>query len=134
MLAAVVKPATAIHTHAGADPFAVIAPSNEALAALAAGWVLGLLKPDLRCRLEKVLTCHVVAGKVIAKAMMSTTKADGGMHEVKTVGACVRALSLKSKKVLMADEVGCTGVVISADLRQPNGVIHGVNKVLLPIM
>ena len=72
--------------------------------------------------------------KVIAKAMMSTTKADGGMHEVKTVGACVRALSLKSKKVLMADEVGCTGVVIIADVRQPNGVIYGVNKVLLPIM
>jgi uncharacterized surface protein with fasciclin (FAS1) repeats len=69
---------------------------------------------------------------VMAKAVMAMVKADGGKHKVKTVGGCTLTMSLKGKKVLVTDETGGTATVTIADVRQSNGVIHVINKVLLP--
>lgn len=133
-LVAAVKAAGLVETLSGKGPFTVFAPTNEAFAALPAGTVDGLLKPESKATLVKILTCHVVPGKVMAKAVMSMVRADGGSHKVTTVGGCVLTLSLKGKKVLVKDEAGGVANVTIADVRQSNGVIHVVDKVLLPKM
>ncbi len=133
-LVAAVKAAGLVDTLSGPGPFTVFAPTNEAFAALPAGTVENLLKPESKATLVKILTCHVVPAKAMAKTVMSMIKADGGEHKVKTVGGCELTLSMKGKKVLVTDESGGTATVTIADVRQSNGVIHVVNKVLLPKM
>jgi uncharacterized surface protein with fasciclin (FAS1) repeats len=133
-LVAAVKAAGLVDTLSGKGPFTVFAPTNAAFAALPAGTVDTLLKPENHDQLVKVLTCHVVPAKAMAKTVMSMIKADGGAHKVKTVGGCMLTLSMKGKKVLVTDESGGTATVTIADVRQSNGVIHVVNKVLLPKM
>ena len=82
----------------------------------------------------KILTCHVVAGKVMAKAVMSMVKADGGSHTVKTVGGCMLTFKVDGKNVTVTDESGGVAKVTIADVMQSNGVIHVIDKVLLPKM
>ena len=68
----------------------------------------------------------------MAKAVMSMVKSDGGSHTVKTVGGCDLTFKVNGKKVTVTDETGGTATVTIADVRQSNGVIHVINKVLLP--
>jgi uncharacterized surface protein with fasciclin (FAS1) repeats len=133
-LVAAVKAAGLVDTLSGAGPFTVFAPTNAAFAALPAGTVDSLLKPENKATLTKILTCHVVAGNVMAKAVMSMVKADGGSHSVKTVGGCMLTFKVSGKNVTVTDESGGVANVTIADVRQSNGVIHVVNKVLLPKM
>ncbi len=131
-LVAAVKAAGLVETLSGEGPFTVFAPINKGFAALPAGTVEGLLKPEAKDTLTKVLTCHVVSGKVMSKAAMAMIKADGGMHKVKTVGGCELTLSMKGPDLIITDENGGSSKVIIANVRQSNGVIHVVDKVLLP--
>ena len=131
-LVAAVKAAGLVETLSGKGPFTVFAPTNDAFAALPAGTVDNLLKPENKPTLVKILTCHVVAGKVMAKAVMSMVKADGGSHTVKTVGGCDLTFKVDGKKVTVTDESGGVANVTIADVRQSNGVIHVIDKVLLP--
>ena len=131
-LVAAVKAAGLVDTLSGKGPFTVFAPTNEAFAALPAGTVETLLKPENKATLTKILTCHVVAGKVMAKAVMSMVKADGGSHSVKTVGGCMLTFKVKGSHVTVTDEKGGTARVTIADVMQSNGVIHVVDHVLLP--
>jgi uncharacterized surface protein with fasciclin (FAS1) repeats len=131
-LVAAVKAAGLVDTLSGAGPFTVFAPTNEAFAALPAGTVDNLLKPENKATLTKILTCHVVAAKAMAKDVISMVKADGGMHKVKTVGGCELTLALKDGKVTVTDEKGDVATVTIADVVQSNGVIHVIDKVLLP--
>jgi uncharacterized surface protein with fasciclin (FAS1) repeats len=78
------------------------------------------------------LTCHVVAGKVMASAVVKLVKAGGGKAKVKTVGGCDLDLQLGGGKVHITDETGATAQVTQADVVQSNGVVHVINKVLLP--
>ena len=133
-LVAAVKAAGLVDTLSGAGPFTVFAPTNAAFAALPAGTVDTLLKPENKATLTKILTCHVVAGNVMAKAVMAMVKDDGGSHSVKTVGGCMLTFKVSGKKVTVTDESGGVATVTIADVRQSNGVIHVVNKVLLPKM
>jgi uncharacterized surface protein with fasciclin (FAS1) repeats len=133
-LVAAVKAAGLVETLMGPGPFTVFAPTNKAFAALPAGTVENLLKPENKDTLVKILTCHVVAGDVMAKAVMSMVKADGGAHKVKTVGGCELTFRVKGKKVTVTDETGGKATVTIADVKQSNGVIHVINKVLLPKM
>ena len=133
-LVAAVKAAGLVDTLMGAGPFTVFAPTNEAFAALPAGTVDGLLKPENKATLTKILTCHVVAGKVMAKAVMMMVKDDGGSHSVKTVGGCMLTFKVSGKMVTVTDEAGGVATVTIADVRQSNGVIHVIDKVLLPKM
>lgn len=133
-LVAAVKAAGLVDTLAGTGPFTVFAPTNEAFDTLPAGTVDTLLKPENRDQLTKILTCHVVAAKAMAADVMKMVKDDGGMHVVKTVGGCDLTLKDDGGKVTVTDENGNVANVTIADVEQSNGVIHVVDKVLLPKM
>ena len=131
-LVAAVKAAGLVDTLMGKGPFTVLAPTNEAFAALPPGTVETLLKPENKATLVKILTCHVIAGKAMSGAIAKMAKDDGGVHEVKTVGGCILKLSTKNGMVNITDEKGGRARVTIADVRQSNGVIHVINRVLLP--
>jgi uncharacterized surface protein with fasciclin (FAS1) repeats len=131
-LVAAVKAAGLVDTLEGPGPFTVFAPTNEAFAALPAGTVENLLKPENKATLVKILTCHVIPAKAMASTVMSMVKEDGGEHKVKTVGGCILTLKVTDGKVTVTDETGGVATVTIADVVQSNGVIHVINKVLLP--
>jgi uncharacterized surface protein with fasciclin (FAS1) repeats len=131
-LVAAVKAAGLVDTLKGAGPFTVFAPTNEAFAALPAGTVDTLLKPENKGKLTSVLTYHVVAGKMDAKALMAAIKAGGGKAMLTTVEGDPLTVTTAGGKVLVMDESGGTATVTIADVYQSNGVIHVVDKVLLP--
>ena len=131
-LVAAVKAAGLVKTLEGKGPFTVFAPTNEAFAALPAGTVDTLLKPENKAMLVKILTCHVVAAKALSTDVMAMVKADGGSHVVDTVGGCKLTLKVSGKKVTVTDETGGVANVTIADVIQSNGVIHVIDKVLLP--
>jgi uncharacterized surface protein with fasciclin (FAS1) repeats len=133
-LVAAVAAAGLVDTLKGAGPFTVFAPTNEAFAALPKGTMENLLKPENKATLTKILTCHVVPAKAMAADVMAMVKADGGMHKVKTVGGCELTLKVDGDKVTVTDEAGGVANVTIADVTQSNGVIHVVDKVLLPKM
>jgi uncharacterized surface protein with fasciclin (FAS1) repeats len=133
-LVAAVKAAGLVETLQGAGPFTVLAPVNAAFDALPAGTVDTLLKPESKDMLTKVLTCHVVAADAMSKAIAKMIKDDGGEHDVKTVGGCVLKAKESMGKITLTDEMGGTAHVTIADVKQSNGVIHVVDKVLLPKM
>ena len=131
-LVAAVKAAGLVETLKGPGPFTVFAPTNAAFAALPAGTVDTLLKPESKPTLTKVLTYHVVAGKYDAAAL-SKMIADGkGMASLKTVAGGTLTAKASGNTVMVMDEKGGTATVTIADVYQSNGVIHVVDKVLLP--
>jgi uncharacterized surface protein with fasciclin (FAS1) repeats len=133
-LVAAVKAAGLVETLQGAGPFTVFAPTNAAFDALPAGTVDTLLKPESKEQLTKILTCHVVGAKAMAADVMKMVKDDGGAHKVKTVGGCELTLKDEGGKVTVTDENGTVANVTIADVEQSNGVIHVIDKVLLPKM
>ncbi len=133
-LVAAVKAAGLVETLMGKGPFTVFAPVNKAFAALPDGTVETLLKPENKDQLVKILACHVVAAKAMSADVAKMTMADGGTHEVTTVGGCKLWLSVKGKTVLIKDESGGVAKVTIGDVKQSNGVIHVIDKVLLPKM
>jgi len=133
-LVAAVKAAGLVDTLKGKGPFTVLAPTNDAFAALPAGTVENLLKPENKATLVKILTCHVIGAEAMSDAIMKMAKDDGGMHEVTTVGGCKLWLSTADGKVMIKDEAGGMATVTIADVKQSNGVIHVIDHVLLPKM
>ncbi len=131
-LVAAVTAAGLVETLQGKGPFTVFAPVNAAFDALPAGTVDTLLKPENKDMLVKVLTCHVIGAKVMSDAVTKMVMDDGGAHKVKTVGGCELTLKLDGKKVTVTDETGGVANVTIADVEQSNGVIHVIDKVLLP--
>lgn len=133
-LVAAVQAAGLVETLQGKGPFTVFAPVNGAFEALPAGTVETLLKPENKDQLVKILTCHVVGAKAMAADVMKMVKDDGGAHKVKTVGGCELTLKDEGGKVTVTDENGNVATVTIADVEQSNGVIHVIDKVLLPKM
>lgn len=133
-LVAAVKAAGLVETLQGKGPFTVFAPTNEAFAALPAGTVDTLLKPENKEKLAKVLTCHVVAANAMSGAIEKMIKDDKGEHDVKTVGGCILKAKESKGKITLTDETGGVATVTIADVKQSNGVIHVIDKVILPKM
>ncbi len=133
-LVAAVKAAGLVETLSGPGPFTVLAPTNEAFAALPAGTVENLLKPENKDMLTKVLTCHVISAKALSTDIITMVKDDGGAHVVDTVGGCKLTLKDEGGKVTVTDENGTVANVTIADVIQSNGVIHVIDKVLTPKM
>jgi uncharacterized surface protein with fasciclin (FAS1) repeats len=119
-LVAAVTAAELGETLSGKGPFTVFAPLDEAFAALPAGTVESLIEPANKAKLQGILTYHVVAGKV-----MSTDLSDG--MKAKTVNGAEITIHLKDGKVLIND-----AEVVVANVETDNGVIHVINKVILP--
>ena len=131
-LVAAVKAAGLVETLKGPGPFTVFAPTNAAFAALPAGTVDGLLKPESKPALTKVLTYHVVSGTMDAATIGKAIMAGGGKATMKTVSGGTLTATSAGGKVMVMDESGGTANVTIADVMQSNGVIHVVDKVLLP--
>ena len=131
-LVAAVKAAGLVETLKSPGPFTVFAPTNTAFAALPAGTVDTLLKPESKPTLTKVLTYHVVSGKMDAAALMAAVKAGNGKAMLKTVSGGTLTATSNGSAVMLMDESGGTANVTIADVIQSNGVIHVVDKVLLP--
>ena len=119
-------------TLSGEGPFTVFAPTNAAFAALPAGTVDTLLKPENKDQLTKVLTAHVVPGKMSGGEILGKVQANGGRYEMTTVSGDTLVAVPSGSGLAITDESGNTGVVTIADVNQSNGVIHVVNGVLVP--
>jgi uncharacterized surface protein with fasciclin (FAS1) repeats len=133
-LVAAVQAAGLVDTLQGKGPFTVFAPTNAAFAALPAGTVDTLLKPENKDQLVKVLTCHVIAADAMADAIRKMVADDKGMHPVKTVGGCEFTAMLSGDAIQIKDGAGGVATVTIADVKQSNGVIHVIDRVLLPAM
>ncbi len=131
-LVAAVKAAGLVDTLKGAGPFTVFAPTNAAFDALPAGTVDTLLKPEMKADLTKVLTYHVVAGKVDAAALSELIAAGGGTATVTTVQGEALTAKAAGNGITLTDAKGNVANVTTADVYQSNGVIHVVDKVLMP--
>ncbi|MFC5497058.1 fasciclin domain-containing protein [Caenimonas terrae] len=131
-LVAAVKAAGLVDTLKSPGPFTVFAPTNAAFAQLPAGTVDTLLKPENKKMLTHVLTDHVVAGRVDSAALAQMIRAGNGRALLKTVGGDTLVATMSGNKVLITDAKGGSATVTIADVYQSNGVIHVVDKVLLP--
>ena len=132
-LVAAVKAAGLVDTLASAGPFTVFAPTNEAFAKLPAGTVDTLLKPENKDKLTAVLTYHVVPGHLTAKDLAGMVDDGGGKAMLKTVqGADLTVQRRGRSHLTVTDAKGDVAQITIADVLQSNGVIHVVNKVLIP--
>jgi uncharacterized surface protein with fasciclin (FAS1) repeats len=131
-LVAAVKAAGLVETLEGSGRFTVFAPSNEAFSKLPPGTVDTLLKSENKDQLAKVLTYHVVAGRVNAADLMKQIKAGDGKAMLKTVNGETLTASMQAKHIVLTDEKGGTAMVTTANVYQSNGVVHVIDSVLLP--
>jgi uncharacterized surface protein with fasciclin (FAS1) repeats len=123
-LVAAVKAAGLVDTLSGPGPFTVFAPTNEAFAALPAGTLSSLLKPENKSTLSGILTYHVVSGSVYAK--------DVKAGAVMTVNGAKFTVSVDNGSVVITDAKGNKAKIIKTDIAATNGVIHVIDAVLLP--
>ena len=133
-LVAAVKAAGLVETLKGPGPFTVFAPTNEAFAALPAGTVDNLLKPENKAALTSILTYHVVAGDMDAATIAKAIKDGNGSAELKTVQGGKLWAMMKGKDLMIKDEKGNVAKVTIANVKQSNGEIHVIDKVLMPAM
>jgi uncharacterized surface protein with fasciclin (FAS1) repeats len=132
-LVAAVKAAGLVDTLSGPGPFTVFAPTNAAFAKLPAGTVDNLLKPENKATLTKVLTYHVVPGRMTAVNLMKAVKDGEGEAHLKTVaGEDLIVKQAGPGKLTVTDVKGDVAMVTIPDVLQSNGVIHVVDTVLLP--
>lgn len=134
-LVAAVKAADLVSTLQTKGPFTVFAPVNDAFENLPSGTVETLLKPENKATLAKVLTYHVVAGKLDFDALSKAIKAGNGTATLNTVsGGKLYAMMNGSHNIMLKDENGGTANIITYDVYQSNGVIHVLDAVVLPKM
>lgn len=131
-LVAAVKAASLVETLSGEGPFTVFAPTNGAFEKLPAGTVDGLLKPENVEKLKGLLTYHVVSGKYDAAAVIKAVEDGKGKFTVTTVQGGKIDLSVKDGKVILTDANGKTSTVAVADVAASNGIIHGIDTVVMP--
>jgi uncharacterized surface protein with fasciclin (FAS1) repeats len=132
-LVAAVQAAGLVDTLKGRGPFTVFAPTNAAFNALPAGTVENLVRPQNRQMLTSILTYHVVAGRVDAEDLMRQIRSGGGTARLTTVnGATLTAMMNGPRNVVIRDARGNTANISTYDVMQSNGVIHVIDKVLMP--
>lgn len=131
-LVAAIKAAGLVETLSGAGPFTVFAPTNAAFAALPAGTVDTLLKPENKDKLTKILTYHVVAGHLTSNDIAALAAKSGGTAELKTVEGESLKVMKEGSGFVVVDSKGNKAMITTANVLQSNGVIHVVDKVLMP--
>ena len=131
-LVAAVKAAGLVDTLEGAGPYTVFAPNNRAFAALPAGTVDTLLEPANKPTLTAILTYHVVPGALTSGEIKEKVAAMGGSYMVKTVNGEDLTFRVDRETVFVADAKGDVARVTIPDVMQSNGVIHGIDTVLMP--
>jgi uncharacterized surface protein with fasciclin (FAS1) repeats len=132
-LVAAVKAAGLVEALMGDGPMTVFAPVNSAFAALPDGTVSTLLKPENKAMLTSILTYHVVAGKIDADALMKKIKKGDGTAMLKTLSGATLTFKMNgSRNIMIIDEKSSAANISVYDVYQSNGVIHSIDKVLLP--
>jgi uncharacterized surface protein with fasciclin (FAS1) repeats len=132
-LVAAVKAAGLVDTLKSKGPFTVFAPTDNAFRALPDGTVSTLLQPENKDTLVKVLTYHVVAGRMTSEDIMKAIKRGNGMATLTTVsGGKLTAMMNGPKNVVLKDEKGGMASISTYDVMQSNGVIHVIDTVLMP--
>ena len=119
------KAAGLVETLEGKGPFTVFAPTNAAFGKLPTGTVDTLVKPENKAKLTKILTYHVVAGKLEAADLTDGKK-------LKTVEGEELTVKASSGKVMIVDAKGGSSTVTIPNVNQSNGIIHVVDTVLMP--
>jgi len=132
-LVAAVKAAGLVPTLEGKGPFTVFAPTNAAFEKLPQGTVDSLLKPENKSKLTRVLTYHVVSGKLDMKTLAKKIKAGGGKAELKTVnGESLWVMANGPHNIQLKDAQGNVANITTYDVNQSNGVIDVIDTVLMP--
>jgi uncharacterized surface protein with fasciclin (FAS1) repeats len=131
-LVTAVKAAGLVDTLNSAGPFTVFAPTDDAFAKLPAGTVDNLVKPENKDTLTKILTYHVVSGRLSSKDLMKMIKAGNGKAELTTVEGEKLWVMMSGMNIVLTDQKGGTATVTTADVYQKNGVIHVIDAVLMP--
>jgi uncharacterized surface protein with fasciclin (FAS1) repeats len=132
-LVAAVKAAGLLDTLEGPGLFTVFAPTNQAFDKLPAGTVDNLLKPENKSLLTKVLTYHVVTGRLSSSDLLKKIRDGNGTAELTTLeGGKLWVMLHDGKHIMLKDEKGGTALVTIADVFQSNGVIHVIDTVVMP--
>ena len=131
-LVAAVRAAGLVETLSGPGPFTVFAPTNAAFDKLPAGTVDNLVMPANRQTLTRILTYHVVAGRVTAADLMARIRAGNGRATLTTVQGATLTVTQSGDHLVVTDAAGGTSHVTIGDVMQSNGVIHVVDTVLMP--
>lgn len=131
-LVAAVKAAGLVDTLQGEGPFMVFAPTDAAFAMLPDGTVDTLLKPENKDKLTAVLLYHVVSANALSDAIKKMVRDDNGAHPVKTVGGGEFTVRTEAGEIYLYDAPGGIAKVTIADVKQSNGVIHVIDRVLIP--
>ena len=131
-LVAAVKAADLVDTLNSAGPFTVFAPTDDAFGKLPAGTVQTLVKPENKETLVKILTYHVVAGRISSKQLEGMIKKGGGKATLKTVQGEDLTVTMSGGKIMLTDSKGGMATITTADVFQSNGVIDVIDTVLMP--
>ncbi|WP_226779222.1 fasciclin domain-containing protein [Oceaniglobus trochenteri] len=131
-LVAAVKQAGLVETLMGPGPFTVFAPTDDAFGMIKKDSLDALMMDENKAQLATILTCHVVAADAMSDAIGQMIADDNGTHPVPTVGGCTLQAKMDGDKITLTDENGRVATVTTADVKQSNGVIHVIDRVLLP--
>ncbi len=131
-LVTAVKGAGLVDTLNSPGPFTVFAPTDNAFAKLPAGTVEMLVKPENKDTLVKILTYHVVAGRISSKQLAGMIKKGGGKATLKTVQGEDLIATWSGGKIMLTDAKGGMATITTADVFQSNGVIDVIDTVLMP--
>lgn len=132
-LVAAVQAAGLVETLKGKGPFTVFAPTNDAFENLPSGTVETLLKPENKAMLTKVLTYHVVAGRYDSATLRKLVAKSGGMAQLSTVSGGRLGVRMNGpSNLVVSDEAGNVANISTYDVYQSNGVIHVLDRVVLP--
>jgi uncharacterized surface protein with fasciclin (FAS1) repeats len=131
-LVAAVKAAGLVDTLSSGMALTVFAPENSAFAALPAGTVDTLLKPENIEMLKKILTYHVIVGNLDSTLIMKAIERGNGKATFITVSGDGLTMMMEGGKLVLMDEKGGKSTVTIADVRQSNGYIHSIDSVLIP--
>ncbi|KAA2313608.1 fasciclin domain-containing protein [Pseudooceanicola sediminis] len=131
-LVAAVKAAGLAETLMGAGPYTVFAPTNDAFGKIDKAALDKLLMPENQAQLQQILTCHVVGAEAFSTDIAGMIADDGGMHVVPTVGGCKLDAYMEGGALKLKDENGRIATVTTADVDQSNGVVHVIDRVMLP--
>lgn len=132
-LVAAVKAAGLVETLQGKGPFTVFAPTNDAFENLPDGTLESLLKPENKAKLAGILTYHVLAAKESFESIAQKIKSGGGKAEIATVaGGKIWVMMNGPRNIVIKDENGNVANISVYDVVQSNGMIHSIDRVLLP--
>lgn len=113
-------------------PFTVFAPTNAAFAKVDAATLASLLKPENKAALSNILTYHVVAGKLDAKAVLAALKKGKGKVELKALNGQTLTVMQKDGKIWLKDQNNNYSEITTTDVMGSNGVIHVIDSVVMP--